>query len=105
MGKLFGVIQGQVSQERFKPEETEDKESQHENSVGWVNTASEKQNRSWDSDSSGVDYMVMAVRTKNQTELRVAEAKFLIRINGQKTSVWIDSGSPISKFTRGLFLS
>ena len=43
--------------------------------------------------------MVMAVRAKNQTELRVAEAKLPITINGRKTSVWIDSGSPISIFT------
>ena len=43
--------------------------------------------------------MAMAVRTINHTELRVAEAKLPIMINGQKTSVWIDSGSPISIFT------
>ena len=43
--------------------------------------------------------MVLAVRAKNRTELRVAEAKLPITINGRKTSVWIDSGSPISIFT------
>ena len=43
--------------------------------------------------------MVMAVRTKNQTEPRVAEAKLPITINGRKTSVWIDSRSPVSVFT------
>ena len=92
-----GVIQGQANQERFESEETGYQESQHENSEGWVNPTAEKQNQSWISDSSGGgDYMAMAVRTKNHTELRVTEAKLPITINGRKTSVWIDSGSPIS---------
>ena len=75
-------------------EETGDEESQQENSVGWVNTTADKRVRSWDSDSTrGGDYMVMA---KNQTDLQLAEVKLPITINGRKTSVWIDSGSPIS---------
>ena len=41
----------------------------------------------------------MAVRTKNYTELRVAEAKLPIMIYGRKYRVWIDSGSPVSIFT------
>ena len=78
-----GVIQG-----RFESEETGDEESQHENSVGWVNPTAEKRNRSWDSDSSGEgDYLMMAVRAKNQTELRVAQAKLPITINGRKKPV------------------
>ena len=44
--------------------------------------------------------MVMAVRMKNHTELRVAEAKLPITIYGRKTSVWIDSCSPISTAAR-----
>ena len=42
----------------------------------------------------------MAVRKKN-AELRVTGAKYPIKINGRKTSVCIDSGSPISIFTIG----
>ena len=84
-----GVFQGKVSHKLFQPEETECEKSQHESSVGWVKTATEKQNRSWDSDKSEV----MAVRTKNQTELRVEEAKLPITISGWKSSV------PISIFT------
>ena len=93
-----GVIQEQANQ--FESEETGDEESQHENSVGWVNPVAEKRVRSWDSHSSGEDdYTVMAVRSKTHTELRVAEAKLPIMINGQKTSVWLDSVSPVSIFT------
>ena len=93
---LVGVIQGQVSHKRFQPEETECEKSQPESSVGWVNTATEKRNRRpWDSDKPEV----MAVRTKNQTELWVAEAKIPITISGWNSSVLIDSGSPISIFT------
>ena len=69
--------------------------------MGWVNTpAPPKQIHSWDSDSSG-DYLVMSIRSKNRTELKVAGAKLPIVINGKKTSVWIDSGSPISISTIG----
>ena len=89
-----GVFQEQAN---FGSEEMGDEESQLENSVGWVNPTAEKRNRSWDSDSSGGgDYMMMAVRTKNQTELPIT-------MNGRKTSVWVDSGSPISIFTSNDF--
>ena len=73
--------------------------SQHENSVGWVNTP-EKRQRSWDSDSSG-DYVVMAIKSRRETELKVAGARLPININCKQTNVWIDSGSPISIFTVG----
>ena len=43
----------------------------------------------------------MSIRSKNRTELKVAGAKLPIAINGKKTSVWIDSGSPMSIFTIG----
>ena len=75
----------------------EDDESQHESSVGWVNKPPEKPVRSWDSGSSGV----MAVRKKKNAELRVTGAKYPIKVNGRKTSVWVDSGSPISILTIG----
>ena len=72
-----------------------DKISQHESSVGWVNTPTPpRQPHSWDSGNSGV-YLVMSIRSKNKTELRVAGAKLPNAINGKKTSVWIDSCSAI----------
>ena len=43
--------------------------------------------------------MVMAVRSKNNAELKVAGAKISNTINERKTSVWIDIESQISKFT------
>ena len=79
--------------------DAEDTYSQHENSFGWVNTPVKKQ-RSWDSDSSG-DYVVMAIKSRRETELKVAGARLPIKVNGKQTNVWIDSGSPISIFTIG----
>ena len=79
--------------------DAEDTYSQHENSVGWVNTPVKKQ-RAWDSDSSG-DYGVMAIKTRRETEIKVAGARLPIKVNGKQTNVWIDSGSPNSIFTIG----
>ena len=68
-------------------------------SVGWV-TDSKAPAHGWDSDSS-TDYVVMSVRRKKEEELKAAGAKLDLRINGQATQAWIDSGSPISIFTIG----
>ena len=67
--------------------------------LGWVNTQEQRQ-QSWDSDSSG-DYVVMAIKSRRETELKVAGARLPIKINGKQTNVWIDSGSPISISTVG----
>ena len=56
---------------------------------------------SWDSSGSDRDYMVMAVKHKRFTELKVAGTLLPIRLNGKSTRVWIDSGSLISIFTIG----
>ena len=56
---------------------------------------------SWDSSSSDGDYMVMAIKHKRVTELKVVGAQLPIKVNGKPTRVWIDSGSPISIFTIG----
>ena len=61
-----------------------------------------KKQRSWDSDSSG-DYVVMAIKSRRETELKVAGARLPIKLNGKQTNVWIDNGSPISIFTIGEF--
>ena len=79
--------------------DVEDTYSQHENSVGWVNTTVKKQ-RSWDSDSSR-DYLVMAIKSRRETEIKAAGARLPIKVNGKQTNVWIDSESPISLFTIG----
>ena len=73
--------------------------SQHASSIGWVNKNPVV--RSWDSSSSDGDYMVMAIKHKRVTELKVAGAQLPIKVNGKPTRVWIDSGSPISIFTIG----
>ena len=57
-----GLIQNQEDMEASEIGDAEDTYSQHENSVGWVNTPVKKQ-RSWDSDSSG-DYVVMAIKSR-----------------------------------------
>ena len=88
----MGLIQNQEDMEASEIGDAEDTYPQHENSVGWVNTPAKKQ-RSWDSDSSG-DYVVMAIKSRNETELKVTGARLPIKVNGKQTNVWIDSGSP-----------
>ena len=73
--------------------------SQHASSIGWVNKNPVV--HSWDSSSSDGEYMVMAIKHKRVTELKVAGAQLPIKVNGKPTRVWIDSGSPISIFTIG----
>ena len=73
--------------------------SQHASSIGWVNKNPVV--HSWDSSSSDGDYMVMAIKHKRVTELKVAGAQLPIKVNEKPTRVWIDSGSPISIFTIG----
>ena len=75
----------------------EESASNYGSSVGWVTDSTAPANR-WDSDSS-TEYVVMSIRRKEETELRVAEAKLALKINGKATQAWIDSGSPISIFT------
>ena len=92
----MGLIQNQEDVDVSEIGDADDVYSQHENSVGSVNTP-EKRQRSWDWDSSG-DYVVMAIKSRKETELKVAGARLPIKIDGRKTNVWIDSGSPISIF-------
>ena len=49
-------------------------------------------------DSSG-DYVVMAIRSKEATELKVAGLQLSVKITKRATRLWIDSGSSISIFT------
>ena len=43
----------------------------------------------------------MAIKSRRETELKVASARQPVKINGKQTNVWIDSGSPISIFSVG----
>ena len=43
----------------------------------------------------------MAIKSRRETELKVAGDRLPIKVNGKQTNVWIDSGSPISIFTIG----
>ena len=43
----------------------------------------------------------MAIKSRKETELKVAGARLPIKVNGKQTNVWIDSGSPVSIFTIG----
>ena len=96
---VVGMIRG--TDDNTNPGNFEgDAASQHASSIGWVNSSKPVVHSS-DSSSSDGDYMVMAVRHKKFTELKVAGAQLPIRLNGKASRVWIDSGSPISIFTIG----
>ena len=43
----------------------------------------------------------MAIKSRRETELKVAGSRLPIKVNGKQTNVWIDSGPPISIFTAG----
>ena len=76
-----GLIQNQEEVDVSEIGDSEDVFSQHENSVGWVNTRKKRQ-RSWDSDSSG-DFVVMVIKSRKETKLKVAGAKLPIKVNGK----------------------
>ena len=93
-GQPVGLIQGD---EPFDKEDTpsDDVGSQNAaNSLGFV----KREHHSWSSESSD-DYMVMAIKRRKETLLKVAGPKSKIYINGHPMSIWIDSGSPISLLT------
>ena len=68
-------------------------------SVGWVNDPNDEVH-GWDSDSS-TDFIVMSTKRRKEEELKVAGAKLALKIKGNSTQAWIDSGVPISIFTIG----
>ena len=84
-------------------ENAEDGPLERGSSVGWVDHGWPKvpaQLPSWDADSSGA-YVVMAIRSKKSTELKVTGSQLSVKINQKATRVWMDSGLPISIFTVG----
>ena len=93
-GEPVGLIQGD---ELFEEEDTPSDDVGPQvaaNSVGFV----KREHRSWSSESSD-DNMVVAIRRKKETLLKVAGPKLEIYINGHPINIWIDSGSPISILT------
>ena len=93
-GQPVGLIQGdELFEEKDTP--SDDVGSQAAaNSVGFV----KREHHSWSSECSD-DYMVMAIRRKKETLLKVAGPKLKIYINGHPMNIWIDGGSPISILT------
>ena len=84
---------------------SEDGSLEHGSSVGWVNQpVVPAHSHSCDSVSSD-NNVVMAIRSKTATELKVAGAQSSVKINGRTTRSWIDSGSPISILTVGAIMS
>ena len=94
-----GLINKDGTESGLIQDDPEESASNYGGSVGWV-TDSKARAHGWDSESS-TDYVLMSVRRKKDEELKVAGAKLALRINGQATQAWIDSGSPISIFTIG----
>ena len=93
-GQPVGLIQGD---ELFEEEDTPSDDVGPQvaaNSVGFV----KREHHSWSSESSD-DYMVMAIRRKKETVLKVAGPKLKIYVNGHPMNIWIDSRSPISILT------
>ena len=78
--------------------EYDDASSPHDTSVWWVNN-SPPQSHVWESDSSEENIVTTIRKKKEQHKFRVAGVQLPLKINGKKTKVWIDSGSPISIFT------
>ena len=93
-----GMIRENADDTHLKKSEDEEA-SQHASSIGWLIKNSVV--HSWDSSSLDGDYIVMAKKNKQFTELKVFGAQLPIGINGKSTRVWIDSGFPISIFTIG----
>ena len=79
-----GMIRENVD-ETHLDNSADEEASQHASSIGWVNKNPVV--HSWDSSSSDGDYMVMAIKHKRSTELKVAGAQLPIKINGKSTRV------------------
>ena len=95
----MGLIYEDDTEGRLLQNDPEENVSNYGSSVGWV-TDSNAVTNGWDSDSSTV-YVLMLVRRKQEEELKIAEAKSALRINGHATQAWLDSGLPISIFAIG----
>ena len=80
----MGMIRENVDDNHLE-NSVDEEASQHASSIGWVNK--NPMVHSWDSSSSDGDYMVMAIKHKRVTELKVAGAQLPIKVNGKSTRV------------------
>ena len=93
-GQPVGLIQGN---EPFDKEDTPSDDVGSQNAATSVSFV-KREHHSWSSESSD-DYMVMAIKRKKETLLKIAGPKLKIYINGHPMNIWIDSGLPISILT------
>ena len=82
--RAVGMIRENVDETHLK-NSADEEASQHVSSIGWVNKNPVV--HSWDSSSLDGDYMVMAIKHKRSTELKIAGAQLPIKINGKTTRV------------------
>ena len=84
----MGLIHEDGTEGELIRNDPEENVSNYGSSVGWVSDSNGVAH-GWDSDSS-TEYVVMSFRRKHE-ELKVAEAKLALPINGHATQAWIDS--------------
>ena len=65
--------------------------------VAWVNQQGRGEIESMTSGSD--DYMVMSIKKKNVTELKIPVARVQVEVPGKKMWLWMDSGSPVTIFS------
>ena len=68
-----------------------------EDQVAWVNQQGSGENESMTSGSD--DYMVMSIKKKIVTELKIPGTRVQIEVSGRKMWLWADSGSPVTIFS------
>ena len=49
--------------------------------------------------SGSDDYMVMSIKKKNITELKIPGARVQVEVSGKKMWLWVNSGSPVTIFS------
>ena len=68
-----------------------------EDQVACVNQQGSGKNES--TTSGPDDYMVMSIKKKNVTELKIPGARVQVEVSGRKMWLWVDSGSPVTIFS------
>ena len=61
--------------------------------MAWVNQQRCGENGSVSSGSD--DYMVMSIKKKNVTKLKIPIARVQVEVSGKKMWLWVDSGSRV----------
>ena len=68
-----------------------------EDQVAWVRQQRSGENESMTSGSD--DYLVMSIKKKNVSELKISGARVQVEVSGKKMWLWVDSGSPVTIFS------